>query len=72
MSNLLDRIPTNSGNKTPDEIITDLLYICYATQIDHGMQHSNAARLFNLNFETARMFWHMYIFKEFREINHKN
>ena len=69
MSNLMDRIPTSFGDKTPEELIADLLYISYATQIDAGMPHLRAIRLFNLDFATARKFYHMYIFREFETIN---
>ena len=69
MSNLLDRLPTNNGNKAPGELIADLMYISYATQIDAGMPHLRAIRLFNLDFKTARKFYHMYIFREFETIN---
>ena len=69
MSNLMDRLPTNTGNKTPVQVMDDLRYISYATQIDAGMSHQRARNLYNLDFHTALRYYYLYIFQEFGNIN---
>ena len=50
------------------KMMKDLLYISYATQLDAGMTHEQAVKLFGLTEDDARSFHYLYIFNEFDSI----
>lgn len=54
---------------TPEDLMSELLYISYATQVDAGMTHERAAKLYSLSKEKARKFQIFYDFEEFGNIN---
>lgn len=68
----LNCIPTSNGYRTPEELIEDLTYISYASQIDYGMSHERAANLFGLTPEKAERWKFRYENKEYQNINTKN
>ena len=45
MINEEGKVPTNKGDKTPNEIVSELTYISYKTNRELGMTHEGAVRI---------------------------